>query len=156
MRAWVWHELTSCCGKQMKGPVLCFRRRVTESRQFAVSQLSIKHRFIRYRIYMWMYIKRLFRFYPVRSGSVRCRTSLMPNLRLECYIVQFNDAAVTRGSPQRHNNTEGRKSPRPPLPTRRDPIQSNWIRSFSGTNSQQGGATLGRKLLLRTALDHYF
>lgn len=73
----------------MKGPALCFGKSITESRLFAASQPSRKHWYVRkiQNIYLHVHIKRLFLLYLVWSGSVWCRSSPKPDLRvLHCAI----------------------------------------------------------------------
>lgn len=144
----------------MKGPALCFRRRVTESRRFAASQLSRKHRYIQKIQNKYLYTCTYKKTVPVLSSLIWISLVLLQSdTKLETWVLHcaIQQPRCYTGSPPRNNNAEGTKSIRPPLPTRRDPIQSNWITSLSGMSlSQQWGATLGRKMLLRSVLDHYF
>lgn len=91
---------------------------VRESQLSAASQLSRKHT-AEYTEYIFTYRKRLFLPDLVSSGSVSCP------IWDQCYIVQSDNRVPT----VKQKNTEEYKI-RPALPTRRDPIQSNWMTSF--------------------------
>lgn len=143
----------------MKGPALCFRRRVRVLAVGCKSTLQ-KTYYSLYTIYLHRHIKRLFLPDLLWFGSVWCCSSLTPDLRpvLHCAI---RHPRCHTGSPPWNDNTEEYKIYQTTSAHAEGPYSVKLNNQLSGMSlSQQRHATLnnniefGRQMLLLTLLDH--